>query len=102
MLNSCRKFVWMQICYWKFEGNLNTHVPLWVQQHMVDRHYFLNLKRWSARTLYVYTHADLAQNYSVGLQEIFVSRLCSQEENSSFLPWGLFQPMTAKRSFFDK
>jgi hypothetical protein len=40
---------------------------------------------WSARTLYVYAHADLAQN--VRLQEIFVSRLCSQEENSFFLPW---------------
>jgi hypothetical protein len=53
MLNSCRKFVWMKICYWKFEGNLNTHVPLWAQQHMVDRHYFLNLKPWSARTLYM-------------------------------------------------
>jgi hypothetical protein len=26
-------------------------------------------------------YADLAQKYSVGLQEIFVSRLCSQEEN---------------------
>jgi hypothetical protein len=69
---------------------------------MVDRHYFLNLKPWSARTLYVYAHADLAQKYSVGLyvyahadlaqkysvglQEIFVSRLCSQEQNSFFLP----------------
>jgi hypothetical protein len=31
---------------------------------MVDRHYFLNLKSWSARTLYVYAHADLAQKYS--------------------------------------
>jgi hypothetical protein len=48
---------------------------------MVDRHYSLNLKPWSARTLYVYAHADLAQKYSVGLQEIFVSRLCFQEEN---------------------
>jgi hypothetical protein len=84
MLNSCRKFIWMKICYWKCEGNLNTHVPLWAQQHMVDRHYSLN---WSARTLYVYAHADLAQEYSVGLQEIFVSRLCSQEGNSFFLPW---------------
>jgi hypothetical protein len=54
---------------------------------MVDRHYFLNLKPWSARTLYVYEHAYLAQKYSVGLQEIFVARLCSQEENSFFLPW---------------
>jgi hypothetical protein len=52
---------------------------------MVDRHYSLNLKPWSARTLYVYAHADLAQKYSVGLQEIFVSRLCSQEENYFFL-----------------
>ena len=90
MLNSCRKFVWMKICYWEFEGNLNTHVPLWAQQHTVDRHYSLNLKPWSARTLYmyVYAHADLAQKYSVGLQGILVSRLCSQEENSFFLPWG--------------
>jgi hypothetical protein len=52
---------------------------------MVDRHYSLNLKPWSARTLYVYAHADLAQKYSVSLQEIFVSRL-SQEENYFFLP----------------
>jgi hypothetical protein len=81
MLNSCRKFVWMKICYWKFKGNLNTHVPLWAQQHMVGRHYSLNLKPWSARTLYVYAHADLAQKYSIGLQEIFLSSLCSQEEN---------------------
>jgi hypothetical protein len=42
---------------------------------MVDRHYSLNLKPWSARTLYVYAHADLAQKYSFGLQEIFVSSL---------------------------
>jgi hypothetical protein len=49
MLNSCRKFVWMKICYLKFERNLKTHVPLWAQQHMVDRHYSLNLKPWSAR-----------------------------------------------------
>jgi hypothetical protein len=55
---------------------------------MVDRHYSLNLKPWSASTLYVYAHADLAQNYSVGLQEIFISMLCSQEEKSFFLPWG--------------
>jgi hypothetical protein len=34
-----------------------------------------------------YAHADLAQKYPVCLQEIFVSRLCSQEENSFFLPW---------------
>jgi hypothetical protein len=60
-------------------------MKIWAQQHMVDRHYSLNLKSWSARTLYVYAHADLAQKYSVGLQEIFVSRLCSQEENSFFL-----------------
>jgi hypothetical protein len=55
---------------------------------MVDRHYTLNLnlKPWSARTLYVYPHADLAQKYSVGLQEFFVSRLCSQEENPFLLP----------------
>jgi hypothetical protein len=80
MINSCRKFVWMKIRYWKFEGNLNTHVPLWAQQHMVDRHYFLNLKPWSARTLYVYAHADLAQKYFVGLQEIFVSRCAPRKK----------------------
>jgi hypothetical protein len=56
---------------------------------MVDRH-SLNLKPLSARTLYVYAHADLAQKYSVGLQENFVSRLCSQEENSFFLPCQYF------------
>jgi hypothetical protein len=34
----------------------------------------------------LYAHADLAQTkYSAALQEIFVSRLCSQEENSFFL-----------------
>jgi hypothetical protein len=59
----------MKICYRTFEGNLNTHVPLWMQPHMVDRNYSLNLKPWSARTLYVYAHADLPQKYSVGLQE---------------------------------
>ena len=53
---------------------------------MVDRHYSLNLKPWSARTLFVCAHADLAQTYSVGLQEIFVSTLYSQEENYFFLP----------------
>ena len=42
---------------------LTPMVPLWVQQHMVDKH-SLNLKPWSARTLYVYAHADLAQKYS--------------------------------------
>jgi hypothetical protein len=69
MLNSCRKFVWMKICYWKFEGNLNTHVPLWAQQHMVDRTLFLEFKTMvSYRTLHVYAHADLAQKYSVGLR----------------------------------
>jgi hypothetical protein len=55
------------------------------RNNMVDR-YSLNLKPWSDRTLYVYAHADLAQKYSVGLQEIFVSRLYSQEENYFFLP----------------
>jgi hypothetical protein len=34
---------------------------------MVDRHYSLNLKPCSARTIYVYAHADLAQKYSVDL-----------------------------------
>jgi hypothetical protein len=58
---------------------LTPNVPLWAQQHMVDRHYSFNLKPWSARTLYVYAHADLAQKYSIGLQEIFVSRLCSRK-----------------------
>jgi hypothetical protein len=29
MLNICRKIVWITICYWKFEGNLNSHVPLY-------------------------------------------------------------------------
>jgi hypothetical protein len=52
---------------------------------LVDRHYSLKLKPWSARTLYVYAHADLAQKYSVGKHEIFVTRLCSQEENYFFL-----------------
>jgi hypothetical protein len=47
---------------------------------MVDGHYFLNLKPWSAKTLYVYAHADLAQKYSVGLQEIFVSRCAPRKK----------------------
>jgi hypothetical protein len=50
---------------------------------MVHRHYSLNLKPGPSRTLYVYAHTDLAQKYSVGLQEIFVS----QEENDFPLPW---------------
>jgi hypothetical protein len=54
---------------------------------MVNRQYSLNVKLWSTKTLYVYAHTDLAQKYSVGLQEIFVSRLCSQEENYYILPW---------------
>jgi hypothetical protein len=55
---------------------------------MVDRLLFLEFKTMvSYRTLYVYAHVDLAQKYSVDLQEIFVSRLSSQEENSFFLPW---------------
>jgi hypothetical protein len=47
---------------------------------MVDRHYFLNLKPWSARTLYVYARADVAQKYSVGLQEFFVSRCAAKKK----------------------
>jgi hypothetical protein len=66
---------------------------------MVDRHYSLNLKPWSARTLYVYAHTDLAQKYSVGLQEIFVSMFCFQEENSFFLPW-LHELITVTSSSF--
>ena len=31
-------------------------------------------------------YIDLVYKYSIGLQEIFVSRLCSQEENYFFLP----------------
>ena len=49
------------------------HVPLWAQPYMVDRHYSLNLKPSLAGTLYVYAHPDLAQKYSIGLQEMFVS-----------------------------
>jgi hypothetical protein len=64
------------------------NVPLWKMSHknMVDRHYSSNLKPWPARTPHVYAHAGLAQKYSVGLQEMFVSRLCSLEEKSFFLP----------------
>jgi hypothetical protein len=48
-----------------------------------DRHYSLNSKSWSATVEhYMFMHIGLAQKYSVGLQEIFVSRLCSEEENS--------------------
>jgi hypothetical protein len=46
--NSCRKFVWIKICYSKFEGNLkliNTNVSIWAQQHMVDRHLYYSQRR---------------------------------------------------------
>jgi hypothetical protein len=62
---------------------LNTHVPLWVQQHMVDRHYSLNFKPWSARTLYVYAQADLAQQY-------FVAPGCQKRDRHSAMP--TYQP----------
>jgi hypothetical protein len=49
---------------------------------MVDRHYSLNLKPWSARTLHVYAHADLAQKYSVGLgRKLFFPALQSRLAN---------------------
>jgi hypothetical protein len=62
---------------------------------MVDRYYSLNVKPWSARTLYVYAHADLAQEYSVGLQEIFVSRLCSHIQ-TNFLQLLTFPASSAR------
>jgi hypothetical protein len=52
-----------------------TDITHWIQNHGQLEHY----------SLYVYAHTDLAQKYSVGLQEIFVSRFCSQEENSFFV-----------------
>jgi hypothetical protein len=52
---------------------------------MVDRHLSLNLKTRSTRTLCSGTY--LAVKYSVGLQEIFNSRLCSQEENYFLHLW---------------
>jgi hypothetical protein len=56
---------------------------------MVDRHYSLNLKPWSARTLYVYAHADLAQKYSVGCRKkiifSYLAHPCVQ-----YLPSDLF------------
>jgi hypothetical protein len=64
---------------------LNTHVPLLVQQHMVDRH-SLNLKPWSAKTLYVYVHADLAQK--------FLSPGCSPRKRI------LFPALSVERSSF--
>jgi hypothetical protein len=36
------------------------------------------------RTLYVYAHADLAQKYSVGLQELFVSKPCAPRKKIIF------------------
>jgi hypothetical protein len=53
---------------------------------MVDRHYSLNLKPWSARTRYVYAHADLAQKYSVDLQEIFVPTCAPRKKILFFCP----------------
>ena len=54
---------------------------------MVDNNIWLTLFL-EFKTMYMFMHMQpLAQKYSVGLQEIFVSRLCSQEENSFFLPW---------------
>jgi hypothetical protein len=44
---------------------------------MVDRHYSLNLKPWSARTLYVYAHADLAQKYSNTIIKEILSPGCA-------------------------
>jgi hypothetical protein len=69
MLNSCRKFVSMKICYWKFEGNLNTHVPLWAQQHMVDRH-SSNLKL-----------------YTVSQREHYTVCLCTCRFSTKILRW---------------
>jgi hypothetical protein len=60
---------------------------------MVDRHYSLNLKPWSARTLY----ADLAQKYSrFCLQVVLPGR------KLFFLPWIIiFQTMvTTQPGFF--
>ena len=49
---------------------------------MVDRHYSLNLKPWSATTLYVY--ADSAQKYSVGLQaETYFPLPCGDHDRTS-------------------
>jgi hypothetical protein len=53
-----------------------TDIIPWIENQGQPEHY-----------IHVYAHLDLAQKYSVGLQEIFVSRLCSQEENYFFLPW---------------
>jgi hypothetical protein len=50
---------------------------------MVDRHYSLNLKPWSATTLYVYAHADLAQKYSLSLQKI-LSPVCAPRKKIIF------------------
>jgi hypothetical protein len=44
-----------------------------------------SLLKFSARVLHLNT--GLAQNYLVGLQEFFIPRLCSQEENYFFLPF---------------
>jgi hypothetical protein len=80
-VNSCRKFVIFAI------GNLKEILTPMSHYMGTEQHMVVEFKtRWSARTLYVYAHADLAQKYPVGLQEIFVSRLCSQEENSFSLP----------------
>jgi hypothetical protein len=68
MLNSCRKLVWMKICYWKFEWNFNTHVPLWAQQHIWLTDIIPWIQNHGTIYVYAYAHVDLAQKYSVGLQ----------------------------------
>ena len=44
MFNSCREFIWMKICYWKCEGNLNTHVNIipWIGQ--LEHHMFMHMQ----------------------------------------------------------
>jgi hypothetical protein len=82
MLNSCRKFVRMKICYWKFEGNLNAHVPLWAQQHMVDRHYSLNLKPWSEH--YMFMHMQMYHKDTPLVCRKFLSPGCTPRKKILF------------------
>ena len=49
---------------------------------MVVSHHYLNYKQLSARVLRLST--DLAKNYSVDLQELFIPRLCSHVDNYFF------------------
>jgi hypothetical protein len=75
MLNSCRKFVWMKICYWKLEGNLNNLVRLWAQQHGWQTLFHAN------------TICLCACRFSTKILRLLSPGCAPRKENSFFLPW---------------